>query len=343
MKKYRFFIFLLIVFPFAGFAQKTDKLHLDNGDWITGEIKQMINAILKFKTDAASTLDVKWDRIFQLKSDKIFEVWLPSGVVYYGSLDVPEDDSNYKLLLKMADTDIELDMNEIVQLYPIKNRFWAKVHGNADVGFSYNKGNDIMVLNGSLNVEYRPKKTILSFKSSSNFTDQTNQERTSKIDVGFNYGRMLGHLWAYSAFVAFQQNTELNLQLRSAVGTGVNKILVNTNVMDLFLTGGVVVNREKATSTENKTNNFEGLLKLNFKIFKYRKPEVHLDTYFTFYPSFTVKDRYRTDFNIQSKFKFFKDFYFSISFYHNLDTKPPDENSNSTDWGVNTAIGVTFN
>ncbi len=341
--KHRVFIFFFFYMPLSVFAQKTDKLHLDNGDWITGEITKMLNGELTFKTDAAATIQVKWDRIFQMVSDKNFEVWLTGGVVYYGSLDVTENDEKYKILLRMEDTDITLNMNEIMELAPIKNKFWARLHGAVDMGFSYTKASDIMVLNGSLNVSYRPRRSITALNANSNFTGQKDGKVTKKQDVGIGYAHFIQNLWAPSVFMDFQQNTELGIELRSSLGGGISKVLVSTNLMRFYPTAGVAVNREKATETKNTTSNIEGVFRLDYKIFKFRKPEVHLNSYFAFYPSFTVKERYRTDFNMQVHFKFIKNFYLKISFYHNFDTKPPNETSSKSDWGLNTSVGVTFN
>ncbi len=341
--KHRFYIFFFFLMPLSVFAQKTDKLHLDNDDWITGELIKMTNGLVTFKTDAAQTIQVKWDRIYQIRSDKYFEVFLASGNIYYGMLDVTEDDAKYKILVKMLDTDIVLNMNDITQITQIKNRFWGKMHGYVDIGFSYNKGSEVMMLNSNFKVEYRPRKSVTTIQATSNFTSQPDKETTKKQDLSIAYDYIFKHMWAYSAFTSFQQNTELGIQLRSSLGSGISKGLVNTSIMRFIPTIGIIVNREKALTTEDKTTNLEGVVRLDYKIFKFRKPEVHLDSYFNFYPSFTVKDRYRTDFNLQVQFKFVKNFYLKLSFYHTLDTKPPNEDKPTADWGFTTSVGVKFN
>ena len=47
--KHRFCIFFFFLMPLSVFAQKTDKLHLDNGDWITGELIKMTNGLVTLK------------------------------------------------------------------------------------------------------------------------------------------------------------------------------------------------------------------------------------------------------------------------------------------------------
>jgi hypothetical protein len=112
-------------------AQKTDRILLDNNDWITGEIKKLDYAKLSLKTDAAGTIQIKWDRIFQIKSDKFYEISLGRGAKYYGSLDVTEDNEKYKILILTEEREVVVDMNRVVEITPIKNRFWTRIDGES--------------------------------------------------------------------------------------------------------------------------------------------------------------------------------------------------------------------
>jgi len=67
-------------------AAKTDQVGLDNGNTITGEVKNLQQGKLQYKTDAASTIYVEWDHVHFLTSSSFFEVEDESGVFYYGSL-----------------------------------------------------------------------------------------------------------------------------------------------------------------------------------------------------------------------------------------------------------------
>jgi len=335
-----FFLTLYLVHP--SLAQKTDRILLDNNDWITGEIKKLDYAKLSLKTSSAGTIQIKWDHIYQIKSDKYFEVSLGKGLKYYGSLDITENDEKYKVLVVLEEEETVVDMNRIVEITPIKSRFWAKIDGNIDAGFSYTKGSDVKNWNSSFRLDYRPTKSLTTIRGTSIFTEQPARDATSKQDLGISYKHFFGNNWAYNGFGALQQNSELGIDLRSSLGLGISKNLLRSNMQRFITTAGVIVNQERGSSNEESQVNLEGVIRLEYNVFRYRDPEISISSYFEFYPSFTVKDRYRTDFNMNFKYELFNDFYLGFTFYHNLDTKPPESAPSKSDWGITTSIGYKF-
>jgi hypothetical protein len=83
-------------------------------------------------------------------------------------------------------------------------------------------------------------------------------------------------------------------------------------------------------------------VRIEYRVFRYRDPEIDITSYIDFFPSFTIKDRYRTDLDIKVKFEVFNDFYIGVTFYHNMDTKPPESAASKSDWGINSSIGYSF-
>lgn len=333
---------LFLLFSSSVFSQKTDKVLLDNNDWITGEIKKLDYGKLSLKTGAAGTIQIKWDRIYQLKSDKYYEIGLGHGIMYYGSLDITADDDKYKVLVITEEEEIEIDMNRIVEITPIKNRFWGKVDGNIDLGYSYNKGSEVKQWNSSFRFDYRPANSITTINANSIFTAQPERDDTQKQDVNLSYKYFTKNNIAYTGFTGLQQNSELGLQLRASLGGGVSKNWFRSNVQRFITTLGLIVNREQSSDNNEIKNNFEGLFRTEYKVFRYRDPEIDITTYIDFYPSFTVKDRYRTELDMKVKFEVFNDFYLGFTFYYNMDTKPPEGATSTSDWGINTSVGYSF-
>lgn len=341
LKQFLVFIFIT-TWSLSGFSQKTDKVLLDNNDWITGEIKKLDYAKLSLKTGAAGTIQIKWDRIYQVKSDKYFEISLGKGVKHYGSLDITESEEKYKVIIVTEEEDIEIDMNRIVEITPIKSRFWAKIDGNIDAGFSYTKGSEVKSWNSSFRLDYRPTKSLTTISANSIFTEQPGKDPTTKQDLSISYKHFAGKNWAYTGFSALQQNSELGIDLRSSLGGGMSKNWFRSNIQRFITTFGLIVNQEQGASGEEKSNNLEGLFRLEYRVFRYRDPEIDITTYVDFYPSLSVADRYRTELDLKLKFEVFNDFYIGLSFYYNLDTKPPESAASSSDWGITTSIGYTF-
>jgi len=335
------FLFFLLV-PFLAYSQKTDKVLLTNNDWITGEIKKLDYGKVNFKTDAAGTIQIKWDHIYQMKSDKYFEISLGRGKKYFGSIDVTDEDENFTMLIITEEEELKIDMNRVVEITPIKNRFWARIDGNLDLGYSYTKGSEVKQWNSSFRIDYRPTNSLTSIYGTSIFTEQPEREPASKQDLGFAYRYFTKSNFAYSAFAGLQQNSELGMDLRSFVGLGMSKSWLRSNLQRLISTIAFIVNEERSGEQTDRQKNFEGLIRTEYHIFRYSDPEIDLTMYFDFFPSFTVKDRYRTDLDIKLKYELFSDFYFGISFYHNLDTKPPESAISTSDWGITTSVGYTF-
>ncbi len=339
-----FFILIISILFFAipAYSQKTDKILLDNNDWITGEIKKMDYGKLSLKTSAAGTIQIKWERIYQIKSDKYFEIGLGRGILYYGSLDVTENEHKYKVLVITEEEEIELDMNRIVEITPIKNKFWGKIDGNVDLGYSYTKGSDVIQWNSSFRMDYRPENSITTISANSIFTEQPERAATTKQDINLSYKYIYKNNLAASGFTGMQQNSELGIQLRASLGAGISKNWFRSNMQRFITTVGAIVNREQSADDSEFNTNYEGLIRMEYRVFRYRDPEIDVTTSFDFYPSFSVKDRYRTDLDLKVKFEVFNNFYIGFTFYHNLDTNPPDSTASKSDWGINSSIGYSF-
>lgn len=334
-------LFCLLI-SIDGFAQKTDRILLDNNDWITGEIKKLDFAKLSLKTSAAGTIQIKWDHIYQIKSDKFFEIGLGRGIKYFGSLDITEADDKYKVLVVTEEAEEVIDMNRIVEITPIKNRFWTRIDGNIDLGFSYTKGSDVRQWNSSFRVEYRPTNALTTINGNSIYTEQPERDATSKQDLGFSYKRFTGKNYAVTGFGALQSNSELGIGLRSSIGVGGSKNWLRSNLQRFISTVGFIVNQERGANSEESSRNYEALVRTEYKVFRYRDPEIDITAYFDFYPSLTVKDRYRTDLDIKLKYELLSDFYIGVTFYHNFDSKPPESAVSSSDWGITTSVGYSF-
>lgn len=333
---------LIILVGKDAMAQKTDKILLQNNDWLTGELKKMDYAKATFKTDAASTIQIKWDHILQIKSDKFFEIDLNDGSKYFGSIDATEDDQKYTLVIVKDESRLPIDMNQIVEMTQIKNRFWTRLDGNIDLGYSYTKGSEVKQWNGSFRLDYRSTKSLSTIAGNSIFTEQPERVPTSKQDFSLSFKRFMLHQWAYNSFGALQQNTELGIKLRSSFGLGLSRNWLRSNTQRIISTAGIIVNREVGENNTGKTTNYEALLRTEYRVFRYSDPEIDITSSFDLYPSLSIKERIRSDLNLKVRFEVFDDFYIGLTLYHNFDSKPPEAAVSTSDWGVTTSIGYSF-
>src|SRR5262245_41602132 len=139
---------LAAVMPGQAKAQKTDSVWIRNGDRITGEVKSLSRALLKYSTDDLGTIYIEWDNVARISSPQTFEVQITSGHKFYGSLgQLP----NGRVTVGL-DT---LRLSQIVVMAPIRQTFVARLDGYLDLGFSYQKANKTLQLTSGFKVVYR--------------------------------------------------------------------------------------------------------------------------------------------------------------------------------------------
>ncbi|MCH8232385.1 MAG: DUF481 domain-containing protein [Bacteroidetes bacterium] len=137
--------------------------------------------------------------------------------------------------------------------------------------------------------------------------------------------------WKVGAFSTAEQNSELNLELRAYIGLNVCKSFVQTIHSEIGFNSGILANTEKSISG-NQSNNLEGKFQIGYRYSRFKNPEFRISVNITANTSLNVSDRIRVDSNINAKVAIIKDFYFSIAFYQNYDSKPPGEQQIKAIW-----------
>jgi hypothetical protein len=336
------FIFLCIIAGSAH-AQKDDTVYLINGDRITGELKSYENGLLVLKTDGISTINIEYDKIRTIYSSKFFEIVKKTGFSYFGS--ITKSKSERSIDICITNDTVTESIIDIVEITRIKNRFWNKFYGSVDLGLSYYKSTKTLqyYFDGDLN--YRARKDLVSLELSLSFSEQDVADSliiARKNDVGLNYSHFFQGRWWGGIGTKWQQNTELALDYRIQLGLGAGYDIVRTNPVRFYVLGGFMVNREKPTDSITPSINLEGLLSLKFTWLQYRHPKIDISTNFDAYPSFTVSNRYRLEYNLSVKYEIFKDFFIGLTFYDDYDSKPSGGGLALNDWSVIFSIGYSF-
>jgi hypothetical protein len=330
---------------FAGtvYAQKDDTVYLNNGDRITGEIKRYENGLLVLKTDGLSTINIEYDKIRTFFSRKNFEIVKKSGFSYFGTVTKSKSEGSVDICVN-KDTVTE-PIKDIVELTRIKNRFWNKFYGSVDLGLSYYKSTNTLqyYFDGELN--YRARKDLVSTEVSLLFSEQALSDSVfiaRKNDIGLNYSHFFQGRWWGGIGSKWQQNTELDLDYRLQLGLGAGYDIVHTNPIRFYVLAGLLVNREKPTDSVSFSTNFEGLLSMKFTWLQFRHPKIDISTNFDAFPSFTISNRYRLEYNLAVKYEIFKDFFIGLTFYDDYDSKPSGGGPALNDWSVIFSIGYSF-
>ena len=322
------------------YAEKTDVVVLRNGDRITGEIKELRRGMLKYKTDDMSTIYIEWDKITQITSKDVFEVEMRSGQRIFGSLE--ETSEKYKMVVQTVMAPVPVDLIQVVALTPIKASFFSRMDGSLDVGFSYTKAKSQTTWTASGNVKYRTKNYLFSLNGSSYYSKQEDTDSTSRNDLQFIGRRFFGRRWNVFGIAQAEQNEELNLDYRTALGGGAGRGLVQTNRFIFVVLGGVLFTREKYTDEVESTLSGEVVTGGTFELFQYDTPKMDLTANFYALPSLTLLGRVRLSSDAKLRFELFKDFFWAFSYFATYDSDPPAEGTEKSDYGLTTSLGWTF-
>jgi len=333
-----FFAFIIVVSTAT--AQKNDTVYFLNGDRVSGEIKSYKYGYMNYKTYGVSTVDIKYDKIATFYSNKNYEIIFKDGRRRFGSFAKSHLDQ-FVNIVTTNDT-ILTPLIEVIEITPIKNRFWKRLSGNVDLGYSYSKASTVSQLNFSSNLKYQQKNYFTRLQLNSNITDQKNQDRTDKNDASLSIYRRLKKSWFGLGTFSSERNSELGLDLRLQGGLGVGNEIVHTNSNNLLAALGVMVNKEWSTDTTEARVNVDGFVGVSYRLFRFKDPEIDITSNFITYPSFTVKNRWRINFDIKVKIEIINDMYFSLSFYDNYDSEPASDAASNNDFGVTTSLGYSF-
>lgn len=336
------FIFLISLFNLLWFssarAEKTDVVILNNGDYITGEVKNLDFGLLEFKTDNMSTLSIEWDAIFSIIAlNQYFRLEKADGRLLYGSLDT--DTVNYKLLVVLDTTRVPLEFNEVIRITPIKETIWDRMDINVDVGYSYTKASTVSQLTFNGKVLYRAYRNSAQLTIGSIDTDQKDKPQTKRLDLNLSGKHIFRKRWFLTTGLGMQQNTELGLDLRVSWSTGAGRYALQTHHSLLLGNAGISVNREYNQNAQNSYN-LEGIFTVEFYRFIYQTPKFSLDSYLNIYPGLSDWGRLRSELDVKLKWEIIADLYWNLTFYSSTDNRPPSGEGAKFDYGVTVSIGI---
>jgi len=343
MKRYYIIAPLLFILfiQSQAFAQKTDTIIHVNGNILTGDLKKMVYGVATWKMDGMGTIDMEEVKIKTIKSNKLFEIKLKNGFIYFGSFDT----SNVARMVNIVIFDKRelIGVDEIVEIYPIKRNFWMRTSGNFSLGANFSKGSNVGTINFSGNLDYRKRKSYFNLTWDDNNTYQGDSLSSTKADVMLAWQRLLKQKWSTQVSVGAEQNTELGTKLRLDLTVLGIRDLVYNNWNRLYTGAGLSLERETALDDSGNNEDLAGIVTVIWKVYKYTIPKVWVDANISFLPYFTGENRNRVVFNLNPKVSIFNDdFKVGFKFYYNYDSRPPTVDASTSDFGINLELTYSF-
>jgi len=331
---------LLACLPSTVRAEKTDVVTLINGDRVTGEVKSLEFANLRYSTDSMGTVNIEWEEIVALTSDQSLQVEVASGTRYFGNL-LPASAEGL-IAVGRGDNVEELDITHVVRITPIETdeSIWQRLEGSISFGFNSGKASSVTTGNLNGNVRYRSRRFLLGFEVNSSVTDQPGAPTTQNRSLGVNYQRFRPNRWYADWFAKSEVNDEQGVEQRYLVGGGLGRYLVQNNNNQLSLLAGLVATHERQIGAEPATTEPEGKFSL---VYQHRQSDPANDIYLTtnVYPMLRDLTSYRSDSNLTLRREVINDLFFDLSIYYNYLSNPP-VGASKDDYGVVTSIGYSF-
>ena len=321
-------------------AGKTDELVLDNGHTIVGEVRNLVQGKVKYKTDQASTIYVEWEYVHFLTSSAFFEVFAKTGEVHYGSLGATAEAR--QLVVAGEGERVVLSMDDVVRISPIKKNLLQRLDGNVDLGLSYTSADSNLQYSLDAAATYRQPKYSESIKLTSLQTRREGVEDILRDKLSFNYTRYHKKGYFGTGSLIFSRNTELGIDLRTELGYAFGRYFLGTNRSRLSGTAGFSISREKPSGEVPTTSAAWAVLGARYHFFLYHFPKTDIVAEFSVQPSITDWPRTRVNLNLVWRREIIKDFTIGISVYDNYDSEPPEGANAKHDLAVVLSVGWIF-
>ncbi len=216
-------------------SSMADEVQLANGDRISGEIVKMEGEIIVLKASYAEKIEVKWEEVVCLSSDKEMTFVLKTNEVVIGTATCPSR-GNIKLVGEIIEESSELPISDLKAINPSPPPPAVKYRALVSAGGSVATGNTrTKTFNSSAAFQVRSKRQRLTFEGkfnwgeSNNEVDKRNWLGSMKYDF-FVTKKIYTYLQTLFEHDAFQ-----DLDLRTTAGAGLGYQFLETERTKLFV------------------------------------------------------------------------------------------------------------
>ena len=344
MKTCTFFFLLLFLLTVKPTTAQTiaDTLVMDNGNVLVGEIKEMTRGVLQMKTKYSdSDLKLKWDHIREMHTRRFFIIYLEKGIRFYGTMNSDKNHPGEVRIFDFQKGNVLVRQGKIIYLKEVDQSFISRLSLDVSLGYSLAKANNNSQFTTRLNTSYLANvySVRINYSMNRNFqtVDDTLKTKIRRTEANIAGKYFLKKAWFITGSGNFLSSTEQKLNLRATTLFGVGNFLINDHVHYLSVAGGAVWNIESYTENDQPDkNSLEAFLNVEYLLFNFG--DLDINTNLDVYPGITEKGRFRSDFNLNVKYKFIADFFINLGFTYNFDNQPV-EGAPRFDYLFETTIG----
>ncbi len=314
-----------------------DVIVLKNGDRISGKVKKLEAGDVYIDADYGENIFIiDWEEVERIESSAYFAVVTSGGDRLSGAIRT-DPDAPTRVLVEEQGTTVPLEQSELVSLRPIDAGFWGRFGTSVDFGMSLTKANETKQFNTRSTASYLTDDWSLEGNIDSLWYLRQDVPKTKRNELGTDFLYFITDRWFSVTFGNFLQSDELQLDLRSTIGSGVGRYLVRNNRWLLSIIGGGGWTNEKFEDplVSNK-NSGEALGAIEFNAFNIG--DLNILAQFSVFPSLGDLGRVRMNFRNDFKWDLPQDLHFSVGFTNNFDSAPPTDTPRN-DYIFNTSVG----
>lgn len=341
-----FFLFVLSLACLSSPAReiRKDKIIMNNGDHITGQVKRLQNGLLYVEMPYTSgNIGLDWNQVDSVQTTATFQIVLNNGQRLVGSIEKVsgEKGKNEDFLIREATEEVQVPSASIATIDPSKSTFWRQLQGSMDLGYSFTSGNSQSTLNADANATYMTTTWGGTTSFDSTFGGQSNAASTNREDVQATFSRYLNRNSFVASLTDFLHSSQQDLTLRATLGGGYGRFLKRTTNSNLAWLGGVAYIHENFdTSIAKPTDqSMEAVVGVQYSYIRFNLGE--FDSQFRVYPGLTDTGRVRITTNNSLTIRLRNNFHLAFSFWDNFDSRPPST-ARKNALGTSTGVGWSF-
>jgi putative salt-induced outer membrane protein YdiY/sRNA-binding regulator protein Hfq len=325
-------------------SMRKDVVVMTNGDRLTGEVKSLQNGVLYVKTEYVSeNIGVDWAQVQQVESSAMYQITLVNGVHMTGKIKrIPPDKSGSEVfLIESPAGNTRVPASNVAEILTQKETFWRQLKGSIDAGYSFTSGNGQTTLNSDANANYSTPNWITEAGISTSFSGQSGASRTNRIDGTLTVARFLSHNSYLGLLNEYLHSSEQDLSLRSTLGGGYGRYWIRTNNTSFRWIAGAVYTWESFDTVSGQPNdsNVESFFGAAYDAYRFKFGEIHLQA--NVFPGLSDFGRVRATTNNSLRIKLTNNFFFTMGFWDNYDSRPPTT-AKKNELGVSSSIGWSF-
>jgi hypothetical protein len=327
--------------------RKDDTLVMMNGDRLVGEVKELSQGELRFKTAyVLDTFIVDWREVRELRSQDLYRVEVDNGERLTGTI-VRETDGRFTVTVNgRVET---FTWSDVLLIVPVETSFWYQLTGQISSGYTYTSGDSQSQFTASGSVGYNAERYAFQLSGSSNFShhaEDDSSEGTSRNEISLLNTVPFRRNYFAVGVLDLLTSEQQDLDLRTTAGGGAGRWLFRTQHTLLAAFGGLVYTHEVYAPPDNPTeaamnvsDNLEGLASLQYAFHRFKTTDI--EAKFVVYPSFTTPGRVRISVGPTLNIEIAHNLYWDFTLYENYDSRPP-VNANRNDFGVTNSFGWKF-